>query len=122
MEEWRSVDADNTAYLKQVIDGHGRPGHDLVGQEGALLAQRADHDLDFQRRCSELLRDAVDQGKGMRRQLAYFVDRVRVGEERPQVYGTRYHSPGGVLRPRPIEDHDGLDDRRARVGLEPHAT
>ncbi|MFI7465980.1 DUF6624 domain-containing protein [Nonomuraea sp. NPDC049646] len=125
MERWTTVDADNTAYLKQVIDEHGWPGRDLVGDEGAqaawLLAQHADHDLAFQQRCLELLRDAVGQGQAAPRHLAYLVDRVRVGEGRPQVFGTQYHAPDGVFQPRPIEDRDRLDERRAEAGLEPHA-
>ncbi|MEU4234881.1 DUF6624 domain-containing protein [Nonomuraea sp. NPDC026600] len=125
MEEWRRVDTDNTAYLKQVIDEHGWPGHDLVGEEGAqaawLLAQHADHDLVFQQRCLTLLQDAVARGQAAPRNLAYLVDRVRVNEGRPQVYGTQYHSPDDVLQPRPIEDRERLDERRAEAGLEPHA-
>ncbi|MEV6863790.1 DUF6624 domain-containing protein [Streptosporangium subroseum] len=53
--------------------------------------------------------------------LAYLIDRVRVGEKRPQLYGTQYHAPDGALVPRPIEDREHLDERRAQVGLEPHA-
>ncbi|MER6578550.1 DUF6624 domain-containing protein [Nonomuraea sp. NPDC001023] len=49
------------------------------------------------------------------------MDRVRVGEGRPQVFGMQYHAPDGVLRPQPIEDRDRLDERRAEVGLGPHA-
>ncbi|MFD1541830.1 DUF6624 domain-containing protein [Nonomuraea guangzhouensis] len=125
MEKWRSVDDDNTTYLKQVVDEYGWPGHDLVGEEGAhaawLLAQHADHDPDFQRRCLALLRDAVDRGQAAPGDLAYLVDRVRVNEERPQVYGTQYHAPDGVFQPRPIEDRERLDERRAGAGLGPHA-
>ncbi|WP_211370400.1 DUF6624 domain-containing protein [Nonomuraea turkmeniaca] len=125
MERWRSVDADNTTWLKQVVDEHGWPGYDLVGENGAqaawLLAQHADHDLPFQQRCLALLQDAVDRGQASPRNLAYLVDRVRVGEERPQMYGTQYHAPDGVLQPRPIEDHERLDERRAEAGLGPHA-
>ncbi|MGI5292819.1 DUF6624 domain-containing protein [Nonomuraea polychroma] len=125
MEVWRSVDADNTAFLKQVIDTHGWPGHDLVGEEAAhaawLLAQHADHDLAFQQRCLMLLRDAVGRGQATAQDLAYLVDRVRVGEGRPQVYGTQYRSCDGALQPQPIEAPERLDERRAEAGLEPYA-
>ncbi|MFI7610911.1 YciI family protein [Nonomuraea terrae] len=57
---------------------------DLASRERAaqaawLLAQHADRDRDFQRRCLPLLRDAVARGQAAARQLAYLVDRVRVG-------------------------------------------
>ncbi|MFC5148986.1 hypothetical protein [Streptomyces aureoversilis] len=42
-------------------------------------------------------------------------------EGQPQIYGTQYLTNAGELRPRPIEDPEQMDERRAAVGLEPHA-
>ncbi|MGW4411361.1 DUF6624 domain-containing protein [Nonomuraea sp. NPDC004702] len=126
LEEWERVDTDNTEFLRRVIDEHGWPGHDLVGERATqaawLLAQHADRDRDFQRRCLPLLRDAVARGQATTRQLAYLVDRVRVHEGRPQVYGTQYRQTAeDGFGPHPIEDPEHLDERRAEMGLEPHA-
>ncbi|MEZ7126716.1 DUF6624 domain-containing protein [Nonomuraea sp. AD125B] len=94
MSCWRG-----TAFLKRVIDAHGWPGHDLVGE-----------------------RDAVARGQAAPRHLAYLVDRVRVGEGRPQVYGTQYRQTAeGGFGPHPVEDPGHPDERRAEVGIEPHA-
>ncbi|WP_051468199.1 DUF6624 domain-containing protein [Actinomadura oligospora] len=123
--EWRAVDADNTAFLKGVIAEQGWPGADVVGERAAqaawLLAQHADRDVEFQRSCLPLLRAAVEAGQAKPSDLAYLVDRVRVADDRPQVYGTQYWTQDGVLRPRPIEDPERLDERRAAVGLGPHS-
>jgi hypothetical protein len=43
--------------------------------------------------------------------------RVRVADGRPQRFGSQYGPEG----PREIEDCGQLDERRAEVGLEPHA-
>jgi hypothetical protein len=64
--EWEtaaSVDADNLAWLKETVAEVGWPGRSLVGEDGAhaawLLAQHADRDPAFQRRCLDLLTQAV---------------------------------------------------------------
>jgi hypothetical protein len=82
-----------------------------------LLVQHADHDRAFQRTCLALLRaqppEEVDA-----RNIAYLEDRVRVGEGRPQLYGTQFHTnEQGELEPFPIEDQNQVDTRRAAVGL-----
>ena len=125
VQECLVVDTDNTEFLKSVIAEHGWPGHDLVGEQAAhaawLLVQHADHDQGFQKSCLPLLQDAVDTEQARPSNLAYLIDRVRAAEERPQIYGTQYRIRDGALVPQPIEDYERLDERRARVGLEPHA-
>ena len=54
--------------------------------------------------------------------LATSVDRVRVSEGKPQVYGTQFHEVDGVWVPQPIEDEANVDARRKNVGLPPLAT
>jgi hypothetical protein len=49
-------------------------------------------------------------------------DRVRMFEGRPQLYGTQLEPDDeGRPRPYPIEDPEGVDERRRAVGLEPLA-
>lgn len=114
------VTQKNTARMRQIVASHGWPGKTLVGEDGAnaawLLVQHADEDREFQRRCLELMAagpEEVSQGN-----LAYLVDRVCVGEGRPQVYGTQFWTDeSGWFGPRPIEDESLVDARRAGVGL-----
>lgn len=119
--EWFDVDASNTEFLRSVIAAHGWPGIGLVGEDGAhgawVLAQHADRDRDFQRTCLRLLREAVAAGQAAAKDLAYLEDRCRVAANKPQLYGTQYNATG----PEPIHEPDLLDERRAQVGLGPHA-
>jgi hypothetical protein len=66
-----SVDADNLAWLKDVVTEVGWPGRSMVGEDGAhaawLLAQHADQDPAFQRGCLELLTQAVASGEASSR-------------------------------------------------------
>ncbi|WP_327037675.1 DUF6624 domain-containing protein [Micromonospora maris] len=121
----REVDADNTAWLRQVIDRYGWPRRSDVGPEAAtaawLLTQHADHDPDFQRRCLALLGQAVRDGEAKPAHLAYLTDRVLRAEGRPQRYGTQFwYGPDGTgpLQPQPIEDPEHVDERRHSLGLD----
>jgi hypothetical protein len=126
VEQMRAVDDDNAAFLRAVVAEHGWPGRDLVGADGAqaawLLCQHATGDVEFQRRCLDLLAEAVAVGQAESRHLAYLTDRVLVMQGRPQVYGTQYRRSGdSELGPHPIEEADSVDERRAKVGLGPLA-
>jgi hypothetical protein len=97
------------------------PGRRLVGDDGEhaawLVAQLADADL--QRRALEHLEAAVDCGDADPSHYACLLDRVRMAEGRPQVFGSQFVAAGDEgVAPWPIEDPFGVDDRRRRVGLE----
>ena len=122
--EYRRIDTQNTERLRQILAEYGWPGKSLVGEQGAhdawLIAQHADHDPAFQRQALELLAEAAAHGEAKPRGLAYLTDRVRVNEGREQVFGTQMRpDENGLPIPAPIEDREGLDERRAEVGLEP---
>jgi hypothetical protein len=119
-------DEPRTARLKEIIEEHGWPGYDLVGEEGEeaawVLAQHADLDPAFQEQALGLLREAVAQGQASPGNLAYLEDRVAVAQGRPQLYGTQMGCrKEGPVPATPIEDPEGLDERRAEAGLPPHS-
>jgi hypothetical protein len=120
-----AADAENLPWLRQVIAEYGWPGKALVGEDGAdaawLLAQHADRDLGFQRRCLDLLTTAVTAGEAKRQHLAYLTDRVLLAEGQQQVYGTQMTASRGRWVPKNLRDPDTVDERRAPVDLGPLA-
>jgi hypothetical protein len=121
-----AVHRHNAAYLAAALDRHGWPGAALVGTDGAdaawLIAQHAIGEPDFQRRCLAALDAAAERGEVPRWQPAMLEDRIRVFEGRTQWYGTQLQvADDGTLYPNPIEDPDGVEERRRAVGLEPLA-
>ncbi|MGN9840646.1 DUF6624 domain-containing protein [Nonomuraea sp. H19] len=124
-EDWDRVEKANTGRMRQILDTHGWPGYAMVGKDGAhaawALIQHADRDLALQRRGLEMMRQAVEKDDADASDLAYLVDRVRVAERKPQVYGTQWETgPQGEWRPRTyIENEAEVDERRAEVGLKP---
>ena len=124
ISEWTRIDADNTAFMKKVIDKHGWPGKSLVGADGALaaflLVQHAP-DHAFQERCLVLIRKAVEQDEARAPDMALLTDRVLVHAGKPQRYGSQFHTVDGQSVPFPIEDEANVDARRKEVGLGPLA-
>ncbi|MEO7455841.1 MAG: DUF6624 domain-containing protein [Gemmatimonadaceae bacterium] len=119
------IDAANTARMKEIIHQHGWPGRDLVGDDGSnsawLLVQHADADPAFQETALEAMRKALDAGQVRPSLYAYLLDRVRVGQKKPQRYGTQVQWIDGVPTPFEIEDGADVDARRTKAGLEPLA-
>jgi Family of unknown function (DUF6624) len=117
------LDRDNTAWLKRVVEAVGWPCRSVVGQEAAhaawLLAQHADLDPHFQRRCRELMAGAVADGEASPADLAYLTDRVLVNSGQAQLYGTQLRADSGRLVPQRLASPDRVDARRATVGLKP---
>ena len=118
-----ALDRRNTARMKEILATHGWPGEALVGADGSraawVLVQHGDQDPSFQKLALELLGAAVEAGQASGRDLAFLTDRVRTRDGRPQVYGTQTEVVDCRRVPYPIEDPDGVDRRRAAVGLGP---
>lgn len=116
-----AIDRENTEFLERIIEEKGWPTISMVGEDASqaawLLIQHADHKPELQARCLELLKslpaDEIRQAN-----VAYLEDRVRVSQDRPQLYGTQFKRIDGNLEPYSIEDIDTLDERRALMGLE----
>lgn len=123
VEEWN--DQERTDRLAEIIDEHGWPTHDLVGEDGAsaawLVAQHSDLDLDFQVQALELMREAVEDDQADPTELAYLEDRVALNQGGQQIYGTQIGCVDGRAEPAELAEPDTVEERRAEVGLQPLA-
>ncbi len=123
-ERGQALDRTHVERLLGIVQEFGWPGVDLVGElgsEGALLVlQHAD--LATQKRLLPLVREAAASGAIGGSALPLLEDRVRVRDGERQLYGTQVsRNADGLVEPLPIEDAARVDERRARVGLEPLA-
>ncbi|GAA2749910.1 DUF6624 domain-containing protein [Kitasatospora cinereorecta] len=121
---WRRLTARHADRLSEIIDAHGWPTADLVGEEAAraawLIAQHADRQLDVQRRALRLMEQAVADGAASPRDLAFLRDRTLVNEGQKQIYGTQIAGVReGSPIPWPCEDPEHMDERREEVGIPP---
>lgn len=119
----RAIDHENTVRMKEIVREHGWPGPELVGRDGTqaawLLVQHSTHG--FQKEMLPLVHEAYLAKKIPGANYALLLDRVLVGEGKPQRYGSQGKWENGVLGLQPIEDEANVDQRRAEVGLGPLA-
>jgi hypothetical protein len=118
-DRMREIDASHEKRMREIIGKFGWPGRTLVGDDGSinawLLVQHCS--LEFEKECLPLLEQAVAKGDASPMNYAYLLDRVRMYEGKPQVYGSQFMN--GVLWT--LEDPDHVDERRKSVGLGPLA-
>jgi hypothetical protein len=122
IEDGRAMDARHVARLVEVLDEHGWPGNSLVGElacSGAfLILQHADHET--QKRYLPLMRAATEAGEVSPALLPLLEDRILMRDGEEQIYGTQIaRGADGAPELWPIRDEANVDERRARVGLEP---
>ena len=121
-----SVDAENLKILKPIIARYSWHQLKMCGGKDAqhdvwLLVQHADQDKPFQQAVLGKMREAFLAGEVNGDDYAYLVDRVAMGENRPQLFGTQGHCAGNKWIPFPIASPEGLDRRRHEMGMEPEA-
>ena len=131
-----AVDRANTRRMQDIVSRYGWPKAAVIGKRAAsaafLLVQHADRAPAFQAYCLPLLEQAVAAGEASASGFAYLTDRVRVKQNRPQLYGTQYHAARGqdgdriktdggefTYLPPIVENPDELDARRKAAGLGP---
>ena len=121
-----AIHENNALRLQAIMAQAGWPTERLVGERAAqaawLIAQHAISRPDFQRSCLEFLAEAAREHTVPLWQPAMLEDRIRVFENRPQLYGSQLKPDAhGNMQPHAIEDPEGVDERRHAVGLEPLA-
>ncbi len=121
--QWdREVMRANVQRMQKIVTQIGWPTRSKVGDHASQMAwlfvQNAD-EYALHKMCLDLMH-AEPTGEVLPADIAYLEDKVRIGEQRPQLYGTQFYTDeAGNFGPIPIEDPEHVDERRKAVGLEP---
>ncbi len=105
--------------LKEIVQEIGWPTISKVGRKSSheawLLVQHVP-DTSFQKSCLDLMKkESASEVEPSC--VAFLTDRIRVREGRPQIYGTQYMDIDGKYVLRPIDDEEGVNDRRRAMGI-----
>jgi hypothetical protein len=111
-----NIHKKNAARLQHIVNESGWPGKSLVGEDGAeaawLMLQHDIGEPDFMQEMLAVLQEAAAKNEIDPRNVAILVDRIRVYERRPQVYGTNFDwDENGELNPTVV------DELRKSIGL-----
>lgn len=123
LDRMKTIDHANTKRLIAIVKEHGWPGVKLVGTDGAnaafLIVQHADHSV--QKEMLPLVERAFKEGDFSSQNYALLLDRVLVGEGKPQVFGTQAEPFDQWINQEPklapISDEKNVDERRRQMGL-----
>lgn len=121
----RESDAASTLFMRRFFEERGYPLRSVYGHaaesDAWLLVQHADADPKFQARYLAAMGKALALGEAAPGLFAYLTDRVLRAQGKPQRYGTQCSLENGTAVAQEVEDPNGLDARRAKLGLEPIA-
>ncbi len=92
--KFRIVTENNSEKLKDIIFKYGWPTITIVGKQACeaawLIAQHADHDVVFQKKCLQLICFSLKKGDVPRYHYAYLYDRICANTGSPyQRFGTQ---------------------------------
>lgn len=119
------IDSSNYHLLQEVVNKHGFLDYDLVGKKGShqfwLLMQHQDAHPEFQKKVLALMKLATEKNKASRIDYAYLIDRVKVNQGEPQIFGTqmKLNKDSSSFEPKPIIEPEKLNERRKEVYLQP---
>lgn len=108
--------------LRTMIMQNGFPTIPMVGREAShkawMMIQLCDFDLQFQKAVLEQMRRACRKGEVIREDFAMLTDRIRVNQEKPQLYGTQYFmNDFGDLILYPLYDEGNVNERRKSLRI-----
>lgn len=120
-DKQKEVLTRNTKKLKGIINNFGWPTISKFGQKAAtaawLITQHSDHDLEFQKQVLQTLK-FLPRNEVLLKNIAYLEDRVLVGANKPQLYGTQFYvDDQGNYNPRPITEKEKVEERWQMMGL-----
>jgi len=115
------INRKNVGIVKKIIAEVGFPTIRLTSQKAykaAVLVVLHSDDLEFINKSIMDMQNA-DPVSIQKRDIAYMIDKVKVIQNLPQLYGTQYKiDKNGTLTYIEIEEPEELENRRAEYGME----
>ena len=119
-----TADENNLNWLKGEVARNGWfdiPRYGTAADNAAwLMVQHADGDPDYQAYIASVLAAKARSGETNSQNFAHLTDRIAVRVGLPQKYATQMECVDGAWLAPNVDDPEGLDARRAEMGLPPY--
>ena len=117
-----TVDGPNTKRIEEIFARFGFPDTQMVGKEGLeafmLLLQHSPSDR-LREQAEKPITRAFKRKELPPQEYANFIDRLRLHQGKPQIYGSGFETKDGKLVLSRTRDPKNLDKRRKKIGLPP---
>lgn len=120
METLEKVDKPNTLRINEIFRQTGFPTSRAVGRDGVeafLLILQHSPDEALRRKSLKFVTKAYKRKEITPMEYAGYVDRVRVRQNKPQLYGSNFEMKEGKLVMSEVRDRKNLNQRRQKLGL-----
>lgn len=116
------IDEQNVVQLKKLLARWGWPTKELFGEQYChdvwLLTQHADNDVAFQEKALKDVHEVMSKDPSEKTNYAYLLDRVKIHQGLPQVYGTQGKCiKAHEWQPFKIKDEHNINKTRASANL-----
>ena len=120
-QKLEQIDADNQRFLKRILPDEGwfrLSEHDSNFVGGAFLIVQHSGDLELMENTIKAM-EALPDNEIAKPDYALLKDRILMQRGEKQIFGSQLTCVNGKFGFHPIVEPDGVDERRASVGLEP---
>lgn len=123
IREMQCADSVNLLEIKDILTTYGFPPKSKVGSNNSAIWLVVQHsDVEYQKACYPMLRDAADQGEIGRIEVAMLEDRIALWVNRPQRYGSQIVEDSlGNRVIYTLQNKDSVNFYRTAIGMLPLA-
>lgn len=121
-KEMEKVHMKNANRLEIILEQIGWITIEKVGEKArdaaVIIVQHAISLPNFQRKCLDYIKKAIDRSQEEKRNYAFLCDRILFNERKPQKFGTQYDwDKDGLMSPWQIEKPETVNILRKEFGL-----
>ena len=117
--QMKKTDKENQQFVSELLDNCGWP-KGLSGENNHTIFLVIDHaETDYANKYFPYIKQQAELGIILKSDLATLQDRIMLKKGQKQLYGTQTFKVGAVIHVWPVENIDGLSERRKAMGLPP---